>query len=327
LLDKNDLFLAYHPETGKRIWQFMYPADGMLDYGKAPRATPAIVNGRVITLGAYGHLHCLDAKLGRVLWNKDFVKELRAELPTWGFCGSPLIVENKVIVQTGAPEASLIAYDLNDGKEIWRSAGDRVSYSSFVTTRIGDRHQCLGYDEKAIGGWDLVTGEKLWTLQPPEIGDFNVGTPLVKDDRFWVATENNHLRAYEFDEKGNANANPVAMDSNFSPDSHTPVIVGDRLVGVFDGLRCLHAKDLKPVWIHEDPAYSAYASIIACENRVLVLSEDCQLVLVDVSGNEYRELGRLSLTDSDTPTQSYPALIGHDIIVRIDKELICIGLD
>jgi hypothetical protein len=64
LLDENDLFIAFDTKTGKRRWHVLYPSIGALDYGNAPRATPVIHGDRVILLGAFGQLTCVDAAFG-----------------------------------------------------------------------------------------------------------------------------------------------------------------------------------------------------------------------------------------------------------------------
>ena len=54
-----------------------------------------------------------------------------------------------------------------------------------------DRHDVFHAVDAGLGGWDVVTGERLWTRAPKVAGDCNVATPLVLDDGVLVATENN----------------------------------------------------------------------------------------------------------------------------------------
>ena len=53
-------------------------------------STPEIHEGRVYTIGAMGQMFCLDAKTGKELWSKDFVKDFNTKLPIWGMVASPL---------------------------------------------------------------------------------------------------------------------------------------------------------------------------------------------------------------------------------------------
>src|SRR5262249_30173375 len=55
--------------TGKQLWAHEYAVSyNKMDYGNGPRSTPTVHAGRVYTFGAVGHLHCLDAVSGRVVW-------------------------------------------------------------------------------------------------------------------------------------------------------------------------------------------------------------------------------------------------------------------
>ena len=54
-----------------------------------------------------------------------------------------------------------------------------------------DRHDVFHAVDAGLGGWDVVTGERLWTRAPKVAGDCNVATPLVLDGGVLVATENN----------------------------------------------------------------------------------------------------------------------------------------
>ena len=59
------------------------------------------MTNRVYALGSEGNFLCLDAKNGKLLWEKDFKKDYNASTPIWGFCGHPLIVDDLVICVVG----------------------------------------------------------------------------------------------------------------------------------------------------------------------------------------------------------------------------------
>ena len=43
-------------------------------------------------------MHCIDVGTGDILWKKDYLTDFGAEIPIWGFCGSPLLVDDKLII-------------------------------------------------------------------------------------------------------------------------------------------------------------------------------------------------------------------------------------
>src|SRR5207302_9119139 len=71
--------------TGKPLWQFEYPRpDFKALFGRGPRATPAVIGGKVYAYGATGILTCLDAKTSDKLWQFDTRKEWSPPALTFG---------------------------------------------------------------------------------------------------------------------------------------------------------------------------------------------------------------------------------------------------
>jgi outer membrane protein assembly factor BamB len=110
--DHRDMFHAFDEHSGERRWTLDYEAEGSLDYGNSPRATPLVHDGHAFLLGAFGHLHCVRLGDGEVVWRRHLRDEFEAQDElVWGVSASPLIVDGKLIVSPGGPEASLVALD------------------------------------------------------------------------------------------------------------------------------------------------------------------------------------------------------------------------
>ena len=58
------------------------------------------------------------------------VKDLQGERPQWGFAGAPLLLDGKVILQTGGEQGSLVALNSSNGKVIWQTGSDGAGYAS-----------------------------------------------------------------------------------------------------------------------------------------------------------------------------------------------------
>src|SRR5262245_41868753 len=83
--DGEERIVSFDAANGRPLWEHRYPTRyGKLGgYSNGPRAMPTLHDGRVYALGAVGHLHCLDAGSGKVIWSKDLVREHKARVPEW----------------------------------------------------------------------------------------------------------------------------------------------------------------------------------------------------------------------------------------------------
>ncbi|HVJ82615.1 MAG TPA: PQQ-binding-like beta-propeller repeat protein, partial [Planctomycetia bacterium] len=316
--DTVDAFFCLDAATGAEKWAIRYKTAGSLDYGNSPRATPLVVGDKVYLYGAFGHLHCVRLSDGELLWKKNLRRAFDVKEPSvWGFCSTPLLADGKLIVNPGAPDASIVALDPENGEVLWKTAGGPAAFASFILAELGGVRQLVGYDAASAGGWDPATGRRLWTLKPQKPKDFNVPTPLVWKDKLLLASENNGLRAHGFKAGGVIDPAPAATFAPLAPDSHTPVIVGDRLFGIWHSMFCVDlAKGLSQVWENEDSAFSGYGALIASSDKVLALNQEGELLLFAADSADGKPLARLRLFENERGVLAHPALVGRRLYVR-----------
>lgn len=319
-----DAFRCYDADTGSLLWKVEYLAIGKLDYGPSPRATPWIEGDRALLLGAFGDLHCVALEDGSTIWKRNLRSDFKAkaEMP-WGYCGSPLVVDGKVIVQAGGPEASLVALNLSDGSVAWKSPGDAPSYGSLIAGEFGGVRQIVGHDVSTLGGWDVRTGTRLWTLKPPVEGDFNVPTPVAVGSNLLVVTEGNGARLYRFASDGTIDPEPVARNRKLALDMSSPVVTAGKVFAVNRFLFCLDADDLSEIYRQRDPALGDYAAIIADDERLLIVGKG-ELLLADARSEEFSLHSRMRF-DEPIETFSHPALVDDRLYLRGESALYCFG--
>ena len=324
--DFHDVFRCLDAETGKPRWTVKRLAIASLDYGNTPRATPLIDGDRVYCLGALGNLLCARLGDGQVLWERVFRDEFPLDEPLpWGYCGSPLLVDGMLVIAPGSADASLMALDPVTGETLWKTPGAGPSYGSLTAGRLGGRKQIVGHDAETIGGWDVASGRRLWTIRPESPGDFNVPTPLIHEGDLIVVTENNATRRFEFDADGKIRSDPVAVNDRLRSDMSTPVVVGDHLFCVKDFLFCLNLRDgISEKWRLRDQAIGDYGAIIASTNRLLVMGKG-ELLLLGADGQR-RILARQKVFDQRVNLYSYPALVNDRLYIRGESALRCIRL-
>jgi len=326
---KTDIFRCLNTDTGKELWTIEYPASEKIEFTNSPRANPVVSDGLVYLLGALGDLHCVELATGRVVWKNNIVKDFHAELLAWGMCSTPLIVDDKLIVNPGAKDASIVALHRRTGEVIWKTPGEPAGYSSFILGVFGGVRQIVGYDSISVGGWDVTTGRRIWTLLPKVEGDFNVPTPLNVGGNLLLATENNGTRLYAFDDDGKIRSTPLARNDDLAPDTSTPVVAGGRIFGCFAGLFCLDlSNSLKMLYHADHEAFQDYASLIAGNDHILIITVEGELILIEADAASYTSKGRLSLFGQEkTEVWSHPALLQGRLYIRNSSAIYCLLLD
>jgi outer membrane protein assembly factor BamB len=328
-LDTMDIFRCLRASNGEEVWAVREPSAGRLDYGNSPRATPLIHGDLAFLYNAHGTLICVKLADGEQVWKKNVLKEFDGYDAgnAWGTASSPLIVDDKLIVNPGGAEASVIALVPATGELIWKTPGDYAAFASFIVGEFGGRRQLVGYEKAAIIGIDIATGKRLWRLAPPRANDFNVPTPIALDGRLLVTTENNGMRIYEFDDASVIKPEPVAMNSDLAPDTHTPIVLGDRVFGVWLGMQCLDVKqNLKSIWLEEEEAFDDYAVLVGHGDRVLAISKFGELILIDAKADKFSAVARRQVFEDDPGVFSHPAFVGTRMFLRGSSEIVCLEL-
>jgi outer membrane protein assembly factor BamB/ABC-type phosphate/phosphonate transport system substrate-binding protein len=332
--DKNedatrDLFRCLDAADGSEVWRLDYAAAGDMDYSNSPRATPVVHDGLVYLHGALGDLHGVRLDTGAVVWRTNYYRDHGAKRLTWGSSSPPLIVDDMLIINPGARDASVVALDRKTGRLIWKTPGHAAAYSAFVVGELGGRRQLIGYDSASLGGWDPATGGRLWEHVPREGSDFNVTTPLIHAGQLLLATENNATRLHGFLPDGKIDPKPVLANNSLAPDTCSPVIVGDRVFATAYGeMYCLDLKDgMKTVWVAEGDMFYDHSNMIGGNGRVLVWTNSGDLLLLDAAANEYKPLSRLRPFGTESAnSMSHPAIVGNRLYLRGPNELACFGL-
>ena len=118
-----------------------------------PRASVLVDDGRAYSLGSMGHLWCLDAADGTVIWRRDLHTDYKIRMPNWGIAAAPLIEAGLLILQIGGQDdACLIALDKRTGQERWKALSDDASYAApIVVDQAGHRVLVCRTGNRVVG--------------------------------------------------------------------------------------------------------------------------------------------------------------------------------
>jgi outer membrane protein assembly factor BamB len=320
-----ELVTCYDLLSGRPLWSHADPAryDNPIG-GEGPRATPTIVGDMVFTLGSTGRLNALDLATGRVRWTRDLTTEARAAVPEWGFAGSPLVLDGRVIVSAGGTaNQSLLAFRADTGERAWAAGTAEAGYGSpFVATLAGQR-QILAYNRRRISAHDAADGAVLWEYAWGR-GHPHVAAPVVAGpDRvvfsagYGVGSE---LLEIKRGEGGKFAAERVWQSLKLKSKFANPCLRDGHLYGLDDGVfACVDLKDGAAKW--KEGRYGHGQSLLVGD-LLLLMAEDGELILLRPTPAGPGELRRFRVFGSKTWNPL--ALAGDLLLVRNDVEAACL---
>src|SRR5436309_6171169 len=291
---------------GKVLWKHEYDCPYTISYPAGPRVAPQVSGGKVYSLGAEGNLFCLDAKDGKVVWSHDFKKELGAQTPLWGFAGHPLIDGNKLICLAGGEGTTVVAFDKDMGKELWRSLTAKdPGYSSTMIFEGGGKRQLILWHPDAANSLDPETGKVYWTGPFKARSGMTIATPRRLGDRLFFTSFYNGSLMLRLDAAKPAAASVWRTEKMSEKDTThlnavmcTPFLEDGYIYGVcsYGQLRCLKAATGERVWetfqatTAGEPVRWANAFIVKNGSRFFLFNEKGDLIIARLSPQVYQEV-------------------------------------
>jgi outer membrane protein assembly factor BamB len=314
---EEEVVACYNVTTGRPVWRHADKARFWESNGGAgPRATPTLSNGRVYTLGGTGIVNVLDARNGAVVWSRNAATDTGAKVPTWGISGSPLVVDDLVLV---AASGTLIAYDLATGKPRWSGPSGGASYSSPHLVTLDGVRQVALLSAVGLTGFSLPDGKQLWQhawkgypiVQPAQTAD---GGILISVDN-----ASGLRRLALTNGAGGWNTEERWTSTGLKPYFSDFVVHKGHAYG-FDGaiLSCIDLADGQRKW--KGGRYGQGQLVLLPEQDVLlVLAEEGDLALVGATTGGFKELGRVPAIKGKT--WNHPVLAGDVVLARNAEEM------
>jgi outer membrane protein assembly factor BamB len=330
----DEAVVAYDVDLGRPWWVHRYPAAFQHSEpmgGNGPRTTPTIVDGLVYTLGAQGHLHCLDAGRGTVVWKTNIIEDAGAKNLEWGMSGSPLVVSDLVIVNPGVNEAktthqAVIAYDRQTGTKRWSAGNDVAGYASLMLVKLGGVDQLLLFDAAGLKGLDPKDGKQLWLYAWKTSFEMNCAQPIVYgQDQVFISSEvANGGAMLKVEKQGdNWTVKQVWHSRYFGIKFSNAVLYQDHFYGLANGyLACFDAKTGERKW----KARQHYGSgqVLIAGTVLVITTEDGAVALVAADPAAFKELKKVQVFSGRT--WNVPAIAMGRLYLRNHQEIACLKL-
>jgi outer membrane protein assembly factor BamB len=319
-----EVVAAYDLETGRELWTNSWDADFRESMGgDGPRATPSWHDGRLYALGALGELRCLDARTGKLIWNRNILSDAQAGNLQWGMSAAPLIVDDKVVVLPGGRSGkSVIAYNKDTGSPVWQSLNDKQAYVSPMLVTLAGQRQILMVSAQRVAGLAPEDGKLLWDFPWVTGYDVNSAQPLVVgENRVFVSAGYGHGAAVvEVARSGDSfTAKLVWQNVNMKNKFNSSVYYQGHVYGLDEAiLSCVNAETGERKW--KGGRYG-YGQLLLASGHLMVLTESGEVILVKATPESHMEVSRFSAIEGRT--WNHPALANGRLLVRNTTEMAC----
>jgi outer membrane protein assembly factor BamB len=347
--------LCLNEADGKLLWKHEYPCEYQISYASGPRTTPVVAGGKVYTLGAMGHLFCLDADTGKVIWSKELLKEYKMLIPMWGFAGHPILDGDRLICLVGGQGSVAVAFQKDTGKEIWKNlSAKEPGYCPPTIFDIDGKRQVIVWHPESINSLDPETGKVYWSHKFTTKGQVRAGMTIPQprldgDKMFFTCFYDGSLmlkvKGVEQPSvvwKGQSRSEMADDTTALHCVMNTPVIKNGYIYGAcsYGEYRCIEEATGKRLWETHKPTTGksvrwGHAFTVEQGSRYILFNELGDLIIAKLTAQGYDEIDRANIlvpTNTMAPPAgrkviwSHPAFANRSVYARNDKEIICVSM-
>ena len=317
-----DSVIALDAKTGKTLWEHSLSRSSKssldLSQGPGPHSTPLVVNGRVFAVNTTGHLTALDAKTGAAIWEIDLWDKYGGVLDR-GYGASPLAWKDTIILPIGGHGRAVMAFRQKDGSVAWRQGDSMATFSSPFLMQLGGVTQLVVFCGNEVAAFNPDNGDRQWEFPHKTDYDLNISIPTFGADGIMVLSS-----AYSGGSRGlqltwtgsKTEVKEIWSHKKLRLHHNNALRIGDVVYassGDFGPapLTAVDVKDGKVLW--QDRGLGK-CSLIGSGNRVLLLSEDGELALADLSPTGMKILSRKQVAVSRAWTA--PAVVAGVVYIR-----------
>lgn len=324
--ETNDVLVALSLD-GKMKWEVIYGKAWMTNHD-GTRCTPTFYNGNIFLISGSGDLVCVGSD-GKIKWSKNHYELYESKPIMFGISESPLVIDNMVIASPGGKKASVVAFNIADGKVIWE-AEPIEAQPQYVNPKLieyaGKKMiiTVMGTNIFAINAKD---GKILWKMDyvsinaGPEKGYKNhAATPTYRDGHILIANGYNWVALkLKLSADGNS-VSKVWENRNFDPQLGGVVLLGDQIYGSThqaqptDSWACVDWNSGKTLWTAK---WYSKGSIISAEGMLYMYEEKSgHVALANPNPAKLDIVSEFQITKGDGPFWAHPVIRKGKLYIR-----------
>lgn len=324
--DSSDVLTALTLE-GKKKWETIYGKAWMTNH-TGSRCTPTYYNGNLFLISGSGDIVCVGSD-GKIKWSKNHYKLYESKPLMFGISESPVVVDNMVIASPGGKKASLVAFNINDGKVIWEAEplNQEPQYVNPKLIEYAGKKMIvtvMGTDIFAVNSKD---GKILWKVNYAEINAAtgrvmknHAITPVYRDGCILIANGYNWVALkLKLSADGNS-VEKVWENRNFDPQLGGVVLLGDNLYGnnhmskPVDTWVCVDWNSGKTLWTSK---WFSKGSVISADGMLYLYEEKAgHVALVKPDPAKLDIVSEFQITKGEGPFWAHPVISKGKLYIR-----------
>ncbi|MDR2928761.1 MAG: PQQ-like beta-propeller repeat protein [Cytophagaceae bacterium] len=331
---------ALDTKTGNLKWKQELGKENVPDREHCPRGSVTVDGDRLYLIRGIGQLHCLSAKDGNVLWQKDFTKDFNGKyMSRWGYSESPLVDGNLVICTPGGGDGTMIALDKNSGALVWRTKElkDEAGYSSPIVADVDGIRHYIQQTANGVVGVSPKDGKVLWKVNISGYKTAVIPTPIYSNHTVFVtAGYGAGCTCIRLSRNGDGiKTETVYANRNLTNQHGGVVLMNGHLYGHSDnaGWVCQNFATGEKVWGQRNRDGAIRGSVLGVDGHLILLDERTgTIAIAEASPKGWKEVGRMDFPErtkmqtTDNMVWAHPVIAGGKLYLRDHDMLLCLDL-
>jgi outer membrane protein assembly factor BamB len=324
--DSSDVLTALTPE-GKKKWETVYGKAWMTNH-TGSRCIPTYYNGNIFLISGSGDIVCVGSD-GKIKWSKNHYSLYESKPIQFGISESPLVVDNMVIASPGGKKASLVAFNINDGKVVWEAEplNQEPQYVNPKLIEYAGKKMIVTVMGTHIFAVNAKDGKIMWKINYADINaatgrvmENHAITPVYKDGYILIANGYNWVALkLKLSADGNS-VNIVWENRNFDPQLGGVVLLGNNIYGTthmskpVDMWACVDWTTGKTLWTTK---WYSRGSVISADGMLYFFEEKSgHLALVKPNASKLDIVSEFQVTKGDGPFWAHPVINKGKLYIR-----------
>ena len=324
--DSSDVLIALTLD-GKKKWETVYGKAWMANH-TGTRCTPTYYNGNLFLISGSGDIVCVGSD-GKIKWSKNHYRIYESKPLMFGISESPLVVDNIVITSPGGKKASIVAFNINDGKVVWEAEplNEEPQYVNPKLIEYDGKKMILSVMGADIFAVNAKDGKIMWKVNYSSINAAtgrvmknHAITPIYKDGYILIANGYNWV-ALKLKLSGDGNSAEIVWENrNFDPQMGGVVLLGNNIYGTnhmskpVDTWVCLDWNTGKTLWTSK---WFSKGSIISADGMLYLYEEKSgHVALARPDPSKLDIVSEFKVTKGEGPFWAHPVISAGRLYIR-----------